>query len=516
MKCQVFRKKVLDFIHDTLSTGEIMEMKEHMKSCKECTKIYNEEVSMDKEIENFIIPENMQFNSQIPNVMARIDKNYYNKTLKRRAQIFAKRNIKGIISIASIAAAVILFFAFLEPMGLKEYNNIYNGKKQNSASSITELYKKSNQTYIVKLSSNNNILDKELKSLKTMRNSALPWFVDYVSNDKVYIRNYPVLLTLSTGNLTECRDAVDLKKIGAVDLQGNVISNFTYSPDGNYVIINSDGEHLKKQDNKIYLYDFLNRKMTLIDKAKYDYENKWSVNSRYFAYLCGNEITIYDVKTLKKQNIFFKNAPRDFAVSEDGDIAALVTSKNSNEYYLLKRDKKYSINEINVSALLGSIEEKNPKNLLYFNNEVVVYYNNGNIIKYDIKNTQTEVIKNIGINFKCTESNFRYSVFTDGTSTIVTDNAGKFYKYSDVSIPGNRGYMSMSFSPDLKKCLVTNKNESFVLTSDGRKIEPQDIGGFIMDYSMNKNIWINNNTLVRVRSSAKLSNIEIVTVYVPD
>ena len=514
MKCEVFRKKLLDYIYNTLSAGEMMAMKDHLKTCPECRKIYNEEISIDDAIEKFVVPEDIKFESIADNVMSKIDKNYYNKTVKRRAQIFVKRNITNIIYAASFAAAVIISLVFLKPMVLKEYNNICASRGNISANIQSVINKKSNQTYALKLSSENKMLNNQLKNLKTMQNSALPWVVDYTSSSKICIRNYPAVLEVQSGNLTNCTNMIDLKNIDATHMQGNIVSYFNYSPDGNYVLINNGGIVNTKPDYSLYLYSFINKKMITIDKAKYGYSSKWSANSRYFAYITGNEATIFDAQTLKKNNIYFKDAAEDFAVSEDGDIVIMTTSKTSTDYYLLKNNTNYSLEKINISSFINPGEEKDIKNLLYFNSQYVAYYSEGRIMRYDIQKSQAQTLKDIGMDYKCTESNFRYSVFTNGISTIVTDNKSKFYKYDSESMPYNGVYMS--FSPDLKKCLITKQNQSYILTSDGKSIKPNEIEGFSGNYAMNKNAWIDNNTIVRVQSASKLSNIKLMTVYVPD
>ena len=174
------------------------------------------------------------------------------------------------------------------------------------------------------LKDNNPQLVQLLEGLKEESSGVAGWLVGFANADKVVFYNHAHLLAYS---ITDRRfiSAIDLLSLDANHIQGSVVTNFLFSPNGNYIIINNGlGDNDPSWTAKMYLADVQKGSVKQIASANYfQILNSWSLNSRYFAFADrdGTSITVYDVKNGAENLVRFgQGQVKRILVTDKGDM----------------------------------------------------------------------------------------------------------------------------------------------------------------------------------------------------
>lgn len=330
-------------------------------------------------------------------------------------------------------------------------------------------------TYTLK--SQNSYVSNSIKDLKS--DKMWPFEIGYSEKDKIIAYNDSYLLAIKGKKIYS---TLNLKKIDANHINGPIITTFKFSPDGNYVIINNgDSQNSSKSIFNLYFFDVKKNKLNILSKTnKFNIIDCWSNLSKYYAYYekSGETVHIYDVtaEKLKKINIGKLNVQKLY-ISDKGNLLI-----NADKNYIFKKNKDYAREDIKIS---GAIIDYNNNDIYYYDEENIYKNNSGKITKL------VEMEKK----YKLKEANHRYSVFSDGDSTVVYDYK-KIFHFGFGYVESFKDGRSF-FSPDIKKCLISKIQYPMVISYTGQVKEYKDkkeLGG-IYRYP-----WINSNTIVIIRN----------------
>ncbi|MBK5240838.1 DUF4652 domain-containing protein [Clostridium sp.] len=136
MNCNIFKKRLEDYVLGNISNDLKIALENHMDGCESCRMMYEEESSIDSSFKMALAIEGIEFNSSRTNIINAIDKNRYSKKTSNKVLYNFKRYKNKYLS---YAAAVIAMIAFI-PMLL---NNFYGGsyKSEDAIQNKVAMYK---------------------------------------------------------------------------------------------------------------------------------------------------------------------------------------------------------------------------------------------------------------------------------------------------------------------------------------------------------------------------------------
>jgi hypothetical protein len=362
------------------------------------------------------------------------------------------------------------------------YANLGRDSSPTHLTHITSIFKSimgdsspTKSTYTIK--PQNSRISNSIEDLKS--DKMWPFEIGYSEKDKIIIYNDSYLLAIKDKKIYS---SLNLEKIDANHINDPIITTFKFSPNGDYVIINNgDSQNASKSIFNLYFFNIKKNKVNILSKTnKFNIIDCWSNLSKYYAYYekSGDTIHIYDAaaEELKKINIG-KLKVQKLYISDKGDLLV-----NSDKNYIFKKNKDYTREDTKIS---GPIINFNNNDIYYCDDENIYKNNSGKVTK----------LVEMGKKYKLQEANHRYSVFSDGDSTVVYDYKKVFhfkFKYVE-SFKDGRPF----FSPDIKKCLISKIQYPMVISYTGQVKEYKDkeeLGG-VYRYP-----WIDNNTIVTIRN----------------
>lgn len=511
--CTQFKKRLNNLICDDISKTKKDEMLEHLNSCEECKRAYEEELSIDDAFKKCINISNDSFKSQGNDILQKIDKNRYTGVSKR---IFycARKNA---VSTGVIAALLVVFIV----SGIYLRNNFDtifnvsrgNDDKKNPTTNVEQYQQEIVKTILPAPSkTGNDKIDNVLDLISKKPLGICPWRIIYSSNGKVIFYQYCAILSYNyDGKNGKYIDAINLDEYGGAFMQGSEITTFSPSPNGNFLVMGNDFS-----ENDALNYPGLNFNInffklgknftkTIKDNKSYDLnmvniKDSWSPSEKYYVF--GNKkkgtIAAIEVCSDKKDvnycDIDFKEGTiQDILISDNGDI--LVSSDKGN--FILEKSNYKAPKKLDFNA-----------ELLCFNNNDIFYYINGTIYKYDGKSSTP--LKSIGDEFTLKSKKDGHAIFSNTKSIVVYGYDNTVYKY-DISYEEND---IISLSPNLKSCFIYKfGRDPIIITSDGKKVS---LGNKIPNAWECK--WLDNNSLVQIVDKKDLKNIgdfEIVKYDIP-
>ena len=334
------------------------------------------------------------------------------------------------------------------------------------------------------LMDNNPQLVQLLEGLKEESSGVAGWLVGFANADKVVFYNHAHLLAYS---ITDRRfiSAIDLLSLDANHIQGSVVTNFSFSPNGNYIIINNGlGDNDPSWTAKMYLADVQKGSVKEIASANYfQILNSWSLNSRYYAFADrdGTSITVYDVINGAENLVRFgQGQVKGILVTDKGDIVI-----EANSIFLLLKDVGYRFKDLD-----------NKGNIMAVSGSGMTYYDGETVRKYNIDTSENIVLKNMskGLVLRwLTREQAIFNTKNGSTSMVynVGDNSVYRYDYTFDSFPG---LLYWSFSPDSKYCVVLDGDSYRLIDEQGNEEEIQ-IEMNRVNYHCN---WVNDTTFVDV------------------
>ena len=481
--CSDFKENIDKYIENKLNQRLKDEMEEHIKTCKQCRKLYKLNKSFEDEVKRAL--SDLKLDDISPEIMNNINLDRYKSNIFSRLNFYMKKNVK---SIACTAAALIIIIsgAYYAKKCLISGNTSIDKKlPQVVNKNPVEISYELSKTILPqpeKISRPD--VRKILNSLNKKSPGVGPWRIGYSKNKKIIFTNYPALLAYSYDNgKGNYYDAIDLEKIGGNYYQGSIVTNFNFSPDGNYVIINNGCEEVDTKDAfKMYLYNFKSRKLKVIGTENYfKLSYSWSYSSNYYAYAEKKNgiVKIFNMETGTSSETKLNSGEINKLYVNDNGDAAINTTEGNN--YMLYKSKGYAPQKLNITGQVIGFDAY--KNIIVYNEGNIERYNNGNIT----------ILKKLGKDFKLFSFS-SYSIFSNDKLTVAYDFKDTFssfnFSYSD-------DYQNIGISPDFKKyLLVNNKGQLVLFTSTGRyaTLNYFDSNNLNMDFR-----WFDNDSIVIIR-----------------
>lgn len=511
--CTQFKKRLNDLICDDISKAKKDEMLEHLNSCEECRRAYEEELSIDDAFKKCLNISDDSFKSQGNNILQKIDKKRY-AGVSKRIFYYARKNA---ISSGVVAAILVVFIV----SGIYLHNNfdtIFNVSRRdndskNPTTNVEKYHQEITKTVLpIPSKTGNDKIDNVLNLISKKPLGVCPWRIIYSKNGKVIFYHYCALLSYEyDGENGKYIDAINLDEYGGAFMQGSEITTFSPSPNGNFLVMGNDFS-----ENDVLNYPGLNFNInffklqknftkTIKDNKSYDLnmaniKDSWSPSEKYYVFSNTKKGTIgaieacSDKKDVNYCDIDFKEGNiQDIFISDNGYI--LVSSDKGN--FILEKSGYNTPKKLDFSG-----------ELLCFNNNDIIYYTNGTIYKYDGKSSTP--LKSIGKEFALKSKNEGHAIFSNTKSIVVYGYDNNVYKYN-ISYEEND---IISISPNLKNCLISELGKApIIITSDGKKVS---LGNKIPNVWECE--WLDNNSLVQIVDKKDLKNIgdfEIVKYDIP-
>lgn len=324
-----------------------------------------------------------------------------------------------------------------------------------------------------------------LTGLKAESPGVTGWLVGFANSEKIVFYNHAYMLTYDIVN-RRFSSAFDLMAIDAGHIQGSIVTNFVFSPDGHYVIINNGlGEREPGWAAKMYLGDLETGSVREIKSANYfRITDSWSANSRYYAFAdrSGTEITIYDTADGTNRSINFGQGEIDrIIVSGNGDIVV-----ETESIFLLSRGKDgiYNVSEWGLQG-----------NILTVTGFDLVYYSGDAIRKYNFVTGADRAVRDMENGLMLSSVDREQAVFTSADrsrSIIYNLSDGNLYEYG-YSYESSPQLKSWSFAPDSQYCLIPAGEGYLAISAEGNLETVQ-----VENLSSIDGGWINDHTFASV------------------
>ncbi|MGK0468683.1 DUF4652 domain-containing protein [Clostridium sp.] len=118
MKCNVFRKRLEDYVMGNIPSELKISLENHMDGCDSCKAIYEEEIRIDTSFKMALSIEGIEFNSSRTSIISAIDRNRYSKRTSNKILYNFKKYKNRYLSYAVAVIAMIVFI----PMILNNFN----------------------------------------------------------------------------------------------------------------------------------------------------------------------------------------------------------------------------------------------------------------------------------------------------------------------------------------------------------------------------------------------------------
>lgn len=118
ISCDSFRKKLNDYMEGSLSMDMNDAMEKHMKECRECRRLYEEERKIDDIFTEALSSRNLQYNSIRNEILKGVDKKRYNRNFGKKVYFSVRKNYQKYIS--GVAAMILVFVSVFYMLGLNK------------------------------------------------------------------------------------------------------------------------------------------------------------------------------------------------------------------------------------------------------------------------------------------------------------------------------------------------------------------------------------------------------------
>ena len=223
MNCNIFKKRLEDYILEDVSADLKSSLEKHMEKCESCRRLYEEEIKIDTDFKTVLSIEGIKFNSSRANIISSIDKNRYSKKASNKIFYSFRRHKNKYLSYAVAAIAMIVFI----PMMLR---GITTGNyKSETTNKDTVMYKSSDQGVAQKKvadATNKDSLLNENKNdfgITTEKKDGMSMLLEFKSTTvtKEDLPNYKIIWETSTDGKSSA--AIDIEIERDVDFGIRVI-----------------------------------------------------------------------------------------------------------------------------------------------------------------------------------------------------------------------------------------------------------------------------------------------------
>jgi hypothetical protein len=136
MNCNIFRKRLEDYVMGDIPSELKISLENHMDGCESCRAIYEEEIRIDASFKMALSIEGIEFNSSRTSIISAIDKNRYSKRTSNKILYNIKKYKNRYLSYAVAVIAMIVFI----PMLLNNFNE-GSYKTEGASENKMDIYK---------------------------------------------------------------------------------------------------------------------------------------------------------------------------------------------------------------------------------------------------------------------------------------------------------------------------------------------------------------------------------------
>jgi hypothetical protein len=347
MKCNVFRKRLEDYIMGDIPSELKSSLENHMDGCDRCKAIYEEEFRIDTSFKMALSIEGIEFNSSRTNIISAIDINRYSKRKSNKILYNFKKYKNRYLSYAVAVIAMIVFI----PMILNNFNG-GSYKSEGVTENKKSIYKAEDKAIngsMPEISTKNKAKADEkqgeiayYKATTNIGNHLMEFKSTIVENKE--LPDYEIVW----------KNSLDGKKSAAIDTMAERDADF-----GIHVIYVND-----KKTNQIIRYEVVKDTQYTIRNIEW-WDNEHLIVVTGFAYgtvSYGSDVysltvntekfsTLYQVKDEKQQIIGVQKVKNDL-------ILQLIIYEDENYNVSHKAVGKIDILDINKPAVMQITNEK--------------------------------------------------------------------------------------------------------------------------------------------------------------
>ena len=135
MNCDIFKKRLDNYIIGDISSDLKIAFEKHMDGCESCKRLYEEEIKMDRDFKMVLSVDGIEFNSSRASIINSIDKNRYSKKTSNKILYNFKKYKNRYLSYAVAVIAMVVFLPIML-RGLSGVN--YNSETSKKESAIVD------------------------------------------------------------------------------------------------------------------------------------------------------------------------------------------------------------------------------------------------------------------------------------------------------------------------------------------------------------------------------------------
>ncbi len=492
MKCKYDEYFVQRYNDGEISIEEKSEFEKHLGSCDNCSTI----ISNDRALLRYLKEDNVIKDVPVSSIVSRIDLNKY-KASSKKYKIFSfinrfRPSLK--VAVPALALSLIIMIIAANP---KLSEIVMNG-----AASLLDKHERVKPQYAREISieeiDNNTVGLSDNLLVRKLNEDGMgvsPWEVSYADDNKVFFRNYASLVGYKNGNIYR---VADLKAIHADHVQGSVISEFKFNPDGTYVAIgNFSAEEGFGEEYKSNIYMLNTETGSYFVLGEGNYANicdNWSFNGRYYVFADKNKFSDISFFDSEKKKLYAIDNPGvsidKIFVTDEGFISF---SSQGNIYFLNGKDY-----DVEKKVAIGF-------DPLFINgkHKTAITFTDGAIVKHNFGKGKTEAKeseykdKNFNKDDVLVKNN-RFVVFR------VTDGIGIYDLKKDIlsslsptKLPSDGYISSLTISPDGGRALFAEATNVFHFGKD-------DEG--MVELSYIQPAWMSNSEIVYIELQPALDS----------
>lgn len=517
--------KLVRYCHSYMSGYEKTRLEKHINSCLHCQSV----IEKDRWLNDSLMAQPAASVVPVSQIMSRVEKFSRADKLSYRMETIYRTAKRAALPIVIIA--MVVFFSF--PQLLNPFVQGVRSLVGNKASTLMSSNEFPIELFILQAPPVEN--SDLINLLNEQGTGVAPLEMLYADKEKQIFRNYASLVCVSGGRMYRI---ADLQALGLDHIQGSMITEFSFSPDGNYVLI---GNRIMEHDSGgvkggIYLFDTKTGRYTQLENGlNNDWISSWSFNGEWLvmaktpSYRKSTDVPAFSVWLYNlesksgKQVADLDSLPSAIFVSNDGDLAAYSKADDLHTY-----DSEIFLLENALTTWYKAVKNYVP---LYIDakNTVTWYLENASLkceyfrykeyygfgATYPLIDGKNNSAQNTNQTITKVYRKDKFLVcFTDQNAVAVMDLEHKILHFHDVKQPIEGS--GVSLSPDGSQIFL-EANGSIVM-GDG------ETPGFIKSYNateLNNYIyraqWLNNNTLVNIRligDSQHAGEFEVITIAI--
>lgn len=338
MNCNIFKKRLEDYMLGNISNDLKIALEKHMEECQSCRRLYEEELELDRAFRSVLSIDGMEFNSSRANIMNSIDKNRYSKRTSNKILFNLKKYKNRYLSYAVATVAIVAFI----PMMLRGF--VGGNYKSETSKNDTAIYELSDENVAknkkdtgYKVSDNSSLaMDKDEKS--SIEQSIGNGEVDKEKNLPLQFKSSIVTKQALPNYEIMWKNSTDGKHSAAIDIAPE--------KDVDFGIHQVYVENIKT--NEIVKYEVINNERQYTPMIIEWWDNEHLIIVAGFGYGTieyGSEVYSLDVNTGKLTNLYMR---------KDKKYQILDMKKVSNELIfelLIYDDDTYNANHSGVGKI---------------------------------------------------------------------------------------------------------------------------------------------------------------------